>query len=351
MADIDAELLASLKESSAQQVSKKPEIKEAKIEKKAIAKKAGESLFSEIFGWKPTIIDDLPLHTYAEEDWDEKIRARIPALLKGYLWNREYTEKAALAIHVGGPILLHGPTGTGKTEMARQLCGKFGMPFFRVSCHQQMEMSDFLGNNMVVNNDGVPVTQHSHTDTTLAATYGGMLVVDEAFRSPILMAIQGLLETPHHLVLQDAHGANRILHPAKPLHICLTDNTNGTGDSSGVYNAEVQDVSTLDRLRHTLYVDYMPKKAEKAMLGKNFPDLDESILGDMVSVANLIRSAFKEGKIMQTMSLRALCNWADNSQYTGELRKSFQLCMLDKLSQDDQAVVNSCFRQVTGGDV
>ena len=351
MSKLDEDLMSALK-TSREEVSVKAAPKSIPITKKEVgACNDNQKLFSVIFGWEPTVIPDIPLTIYAETDWPEEIRARIPQPMEGYLWQRLVAERFCFSLFRGGPSMLHGPTGTGKTELPRQVAAKLGIPFFRVSCHKQMEMSDFLGTNQVINEDGVSVTKHTHTDTTLAATYGGVLVVDEAFRSPILMAIQSLLEVPHSLVLQDAHGTNRVLHPKYPLTICLTDNTNGTGDTTGNYDAEPQDVSTLDRIRHPIYVEYMDKKAEKALLKKNFPDLEPALIANMVGVAGKIRAAFMEGKIQQTMSLRALLNWADTVQYTGNLSMAFRMVMFDKLGANDQALVNSCFRQVTATDV
>lgn len=350
MSKLDVDLMAAI-QSSTEAVVDAAKPKLDPLVAKAVVLEEGASSFKDAFGWAPKLMKDIPVAIYKDEDWPEEIRARIPSPMPGYLWNRRHTENIVFALFRGGPILLHGPTGTGKTELPRQICAKLRIPFFRVGCHKQMEMSDFLGTNQVINDDGVSVTKHTHTDTTLAATHGGMLVVDEAFRSPILMAIQSLLEVPHSLVLQDAHGSNRVLHPAAPLSICLTDNTNGTGDTTGNYDAETQDVSTLDRIRHPVYVDYMERKAEVAMLTKNYTELDVGTINNIVAVANLVRAAFKENKIMQTMSLRALTNWADTVVYTGDIKVAFKMVFFEKLGGDDQAVVNACFRQVTGVDV
>lgn len=332
----------------------KPDIEEAEPENpraikiRPIVKDGNTKLFSDLFGWVPTSIPDIEMRVFEASEWDVSVRERIPALAAGYAWHREYAEQLAMSYHRGGPVLLHGPTGTGKTELVKQLAAMVRMPFLKVSCHKQMEQSAFLGSNRVEPENGVPKTIHTDTDTTLAARHGGLLCIDEAFRSPILMCIQSLLEVPHTLTLQDSHGVNRMLTPKMPLSIMLTDNTNGTGDDTGNYVAEVQDISTLDRVKHSLFITYLPEREERALMKRHYTNIPKIVRDDMVSVANEIRAAFLDGKLMQTFSLRALLNWADNASTSGDVVSGFQSCYFNKLSKTDQAIAYNCFRSVFG---
>lgn len=351
-AALDEDILEKIRASIQQEYKDKQETKPVEeIKVKDIVIKAGHKKFSQVFGFNPETIPDIPVKVWDDTDWPEEIRSRIPDVDPEYHWNPLYAEQLAFGFLVDGPLLAHGPTGTGKTSMLREYCALTRTPFFRVSCHKQMEAADFLGSNQVVNDNGVPITVHTHTDATLAMSYGGLLCIDEAFRSPILMAMQSAFETPPSLVLQDAHGSNRVLRPAQRLLIALTDNTNGTGDHTGVYDAEVQDLSTLDRVRTSIYVDYSPDEVERKMLKGKFSGLGDANIRDMVKVANLIRSAFVSNTIMQTMSIRALTYWAENSTILGDVTAGFKAAFFNKLSADDRQVVNSCYRQVYGKDV
>ena len=290
---------------------------------------------------------------FKHEDWDAHIQARIPTVAP-YAFNAKNLERLLFAMKMGGPILLHGPTGTGKTSIAQQVAARLNIPFFRQSCHRDMESAEFLGQTGVKNEGGVPITYHSDTDTTLAMRYGGMLVIDEAFRTSALMSIQSVFEQPPSLVLQDADGVQRALTPTQPLFIVLTDNTNGTGDSSGKYIAQVQDLSTLDRVSHAIFVDYMTPDEEMEILSNVYgkpSKKDEKVQKMMVKTANLVRAAFKEGKIMQTMSIRGLMNWFRYYQVLETPGDAYVRAYWDKLGPDCKAVANQCYRQVFGKDV
>lgn len=312
-----------------------------------------QKMFSEVFSMKPANdIPDFPVTIFSENDWHESIRARIPKPNPNYVFDKKALTYFMFALYTGGPILLYGPTGTGKTSLTKEVCALTNRPFLRVGCHRQMEASEFHGTTQVVNDNGVPITKHNHTDTTLAATYGGMLVVDEAFRSPILMAIQSLLETPPTLQLQDCQGMQSNLSPdIDRFNIVLTDNTNGTGDSNGSYIAEAQDLSTLTRVRTAVFIDYQSVTQETKMVLKSYPNITPADATNMAKTAKLVRDAFVKGTIMQVVDVRALLAWAHNFSIMGNMALAFNMSFGFKLSKEDTQIVNNCYRQVFGKDL
>jgi|10_taG_2_1085330.scaffolds.fasta_scaffold00416_16 cobaltochelatase CobS len=311
------------------------------------------ALFSKIF-WKPISMPDFLIPSYSPDHWASEIRSKIPTIDKTYFLDKKTIEKIMFSIREGDTTLLHGQTGTGKTTIAEQIAAHCGIPFFRVSCHGQMEASEFLGGNSVVNENGVPITQHSSTDTTTAATYGGMLCIDEVFRSPAesLMTLQSLFEIPHKLSLQDSHGIDRdIKIPENDFFLVLTDNTTGTGDSQGNFVSEVQDTSTRNRIRRCVYVGYMSAKDELALLQKSYPDTPASIHISMIKVANLMRNAFDENIIMDTMSIRELLTWSKDLKDLRNIEQAFHFGVFGKLGKDDMVQVTDMYRQVFATDV
>jgi len=351
--DVRSKLFETIQENSG--VSGKPQ-KEEMTKRTAylggtptIEMPEGHVAFSSLF-WKPSTIPDIPVPLFKDEDWAEEVRDRIPEFNDKYYLNKKYVEEVLFSMHNKGTVLLYGPTGTGKTSILEQIAAKCRIPFFRVSCHPQQEASEFLGTNSVVTDpeSGTPITQHSDTDTTLAFKHGGIWCIDEAFRSPILLSIQSGIEYPHVLQLQDAQGCARALKaPEEKFWAMLTDNTNGTGDHTGSFTAEVQDLSTLNRIRQSVYVDYMSPTEEKKLLKQSFPDIPDMVLKDMIKIANLIRNAFKEGKLLQTMSIRELISWCERLELLRDVEASFRMAVFNRLVSTDQEIVKDCYKQVT----
>lgn len=315
----------------------------------------GAQSFKSVFGWKPKLAPEIPVRVFQDSDWHESIRALIPASLPNdgaWEWPREATEQLALAMHVGDRTLLHGPTGSGKSALVEAFAHICHIPLMRVNCYKEQQATEFLGKDIIVTdpNSGTPVLKYDWTTTTNAARYGGFLLVDEGFRSPCLMAIQSLLERNGSLTLPDAASLTmeerRIVPPAGKFWIALTDNTNGTGDETGSYNAEVQDVSTLDRLTATIKVDYISPKDEEKILRKAVPGLPDSAYKEVTKWAAAIRQAFLAGTIMQPISLRATASILRKFAVTSDMGAAIMLAYLAKLAPAEQLAAREAFHQV-----
>lgn len=309
--------------------------------------------FSKAFGWEPTSIPDLPIRVFEPEEWDEKIRAYIPTMPDSWVWSRAECEQFALALYCNDRTLLYGPTGTGKSALGRAWCAKFSIPWMRINCNRFDDSTVFLGSTQLkVDKDtGANITGYEHTLVTLAARYGGMLMIDEAFRTPALMSIQSLLEQPGSLTLPDAPGLSaaerKLVPPDGMFWLVLTDNTNGLGDSSGSYVAEVQDLSSLDRITATIYIDY-PAKADEAEVLKGVePRAEATWIPTILNVANALRDAFKNGKIQMPLSIRATMAWIKKAHLVGSLKRGLVLTYGAKLNKDDMSVLVETWHQIT----
>ena len=123
----------------------------------------------------------------------------------------------------------------------------------------------------------------------------------------------------------------------------MTDNTVGLGDETGTFQAEVQDVSTLDRIDTVIEMDYLGKVEERKILNKYAPDLNEEQVNSMLDFAKAIRAAFRKDEVMSTFSVRALLNWADKISMYGSMNTALKVCWFDKLSVNDKAIVKEIY--------
>jgi cobaltochelatase CobS len=323
---------------------------------KAPAHYAKGAMFSKVFGKVPKGVPDIPVPLFKVEDWPKAGQAVIPRIDINWVWDRDLAYELMVAMLAGDTTLLYGETGTGKTALAEQACALLNIPLWQTSCHRQQESTDLLGSTgLEANEKGGMNTVFNPSQVVNSVLYGGMCLLDEAFRSPILMAIQPLLEEQHRLLLADANGidaADRVLCAREgKFFMVLTDNTNGTGSESGVYDAEVQDLSTLDRVLSAIHVDYPKDAVQQAILKRSFDEIVDTDLVAMVQVGNQVRQAFRQGTLQQTMSLRALHSWATKARIFGNLRLGFKQAFLNKLTLDERSIAAEIWQQVTGEEL
>ncbi len=57
----------------------------------------------------------------------------------GYVAKPEVTKVIYLALRLGKPLLLEGPPGAGKTQVAKVLSGALGMPLIRLQCYEGID--------------------------------------------------------------------------------------------------------------------------------------------------------------------------------------------------------------------
>ena len=309
-----------------------------------------EVMFSVVF-WHPDTIPDIPIPNFAVADWDEGARLHIPAINPNWVWDRPVLEAFALAMASGDTTLIHGLMGTGKSCLAEQWCAILNIPFWRMSCNRETREQHFLGSPGVEYDDkGQLSIKQEPTTLTDSLKYGGLFCEDEAFRHNSALVLQSLREKSNRTVLlPDAPGRTaderRLKAPSKRWWYVLTDNTTGSGDETGIFDAEVQDASTLDRIDCTIEIDYLDKEHERELM-KKACSLNDEIINGMLDLAKLVRNAFKKQTLMTTISVRGLLAWAEKIEHIHHIGLALKLSWYNKLGSDDRQVVEDMFHQV-----
>jgi MoxR-like ATPase len=79
---------------------------------------------------------------------DEKFKdvdhIRIGFEKNGYVCNRQIATTLYLAWHLQKPILVEGPAGVGKTELAKIMAAYLGLPLIRLQCYEGLDESKAL---------------------------------------------------------------------------------------------------------------------------------------------------------------------------------------------------------------
>lgn len=348
-ADVINTILASTKNENAVTEEEIVDLFEITKEVKLAAPK-GTAKFSDLF-WKPKTIPDLPLTTFEVGDWHQEAQLHIPAEDPNWIWNKPVTEQFALAMYCGDTTLLHGLQGTGKSCLVQEWCAKLIIPFWRMSCNHETREDHFLGSaSLDYNEEGQMFIQQEPTILTDSLRYGGIFCEDEAFRHNSALVLQSLREKNNRTVLlPNAPGRTadeRVLHaPDGKWWYALTDNTCGTGDETGVFDAQVQDASTLDRIGASIEVGYLPKGDERRLLKKH-TDLTLDQINGVLDFAKLVRTSFSQQALLTTFSVRALLAWCEKAQLCQSLEQGLKLSWFDKMSKNDQATAREMYFQV-----
>jgi len=310
----------------------------------------GAVLFSSVF-WNPKEIPDLPLRMFKVEDWHEEAQLQIPAIDKRWIWNKPVTERLALALYSGDTTLLHGLHGTGKSCIAEQWCALFNIPAWRMSCNRETREAHFVGSaGLDYDEEGKMRIKQEPTLLTDSLKHGGMFIEDEAFRHNSALVLQSLREkNTRTLTLPDAPGrtaADRRLHaPEGRWWYVLTDNTCGIGDETGVFDAQVQDASTLDRVGAVIEVDYLSPAQETRIL-KKYCNLSKEQIKGMLKFTENVRTAFRSQQMLSTLSVRSLLAWAEKTELTQSLEIGLKMTWFEKLCEDDRATAKDLYHQV-----
>ena len=73
------------------------------------------------------------------KDIDEKL------LSAEYVSNNEISTTLYLSFLLGKPMLIEGPPGVGKTELAKVIAKSFNRDFFRIQCYEGITFEQIVG--------------------------------------------------------------------------------------------------------------------------------------------------------------------------------------------------------------
>ena len=162
-----------------------------------------------------------------------------------------------------------------------------------------------------------------------------------------MFVIQRILEHDGKLTLLDQ---NEVITPHPYFRLFATANTVGLGDTTGLYHG-VQQVNQaqMDRWSLVATLNYLSHDAETMIVLSKNPHFNtekgRQQIAQMVTVADLTRTAFMNGDLSTVMSPRAVINWAQNSEIFRDVGYAFRVTFLNKCDELERQTVAEFYQR------
>ena len=303
------------------------------------AKPTEEISVREVFG----IDANMPVKGFAEAT------DRVPDLDPTYKFDPDTTLAILAGFTYNRRLLIQGYHGTGKSTHIEQVAARLNWPTVRVNLDSHISRIDLIGKDAIKLRDGKQVTEFHEGILPAALRTPTAIVFDEydAGRADVMFVIQRVLEHDGKLTLMDQ---NEIITPHPSFRLFATANTVGLGDTTGLYHGTQQiNQAQMDRWSMVATLNYLSHDAETMIVLSKSPHYNtesgRKIVSQMVTVADLTRTAFMNGDLSTVMSPRTVINWAQNAEIFRDVGYSFRLTFLNKCDELERQTVAEFYQR------
>jgi len=274
---------------------------------------------------------------------------RVPVIDPTYKFDPDTTLAILAGFAHNRRVMIQGYHGTGKSTHIEQIAAHLNWPCVRVNLDSHISRIDLIGKDAIKLKDGKQVTEFHEGILPWALRNPVAIVFDEydAGRADVMFVIQRVLEHDGKLTLLDQ---NEIITPHPSFRLFATSNTVGLGDTTGLYHGVQQiNQAQMDRWSLVATLNYLSHDAESAIVLAKAPhyntDKGRQIISQMVTVADLSRTAFMNGDISTVMSPRTVINWAQNAEIFKNVGFAFRLTFLNKCDELERQTVAEFYQR------
>ena len=304
-------------------------------------------------GAKPT--EEISVREVFGIDSDMKVRAfaeaidRVPDLDPTYKFDPDTTLAILAGFAYNRRVMIQGYHGTGKSTHIEQVAARLNWPCVRVNLDSHISRIDLIGKDAIKLVDGKQITVFQEGILPWALRNPCAIVFDEydAGRPDVMFVIQRVLEHDGKLTLLDQ---NEVITPHPSFRLFATANTVGLGDTTGLYHGTQQiNQGQMDRWSLVATLNYLSHDAEVAIVLSKNPHYNTSKgrkeIGQMVTVADLTRTAFMNGDLSTVMSPRTVIAWAENARIFRSVGYAFRLTFLNKCDELERQTVAEFYQR------
>ena len=111
----------------------------------------------------------------------------------------------------------------------------------------------------------------------------------------------------------------------------------------------------MDRWSVTTILNYLSADKEAAVVLAKAPHLNDEavkkLVGQMVALAGLTRSAFRNGDLATVMSPRTVITWTQNLTFFKDVGLSLELAFVNKCDPAERALLGELYQRVFGEEL
>ncbi|PIE15793.1 MAG: cobaltochelatase subunit CobS [Rhodobacterales bacterium] len=279
----------------------------------------------------------------------EERTERVPDLDPTYKFDPETTLAILAGFSHNRRVIIQGYHGTGKSTHIEQVAARLNWPCVRVNLDSHISRIDLIGKDAIKLKDGKQITEFQEGILPAALRSNTAIVFDEydAGRADVMFVIQRVLEHDGKLTLMDQ---DEVITPHPSFRLFATSNTVGLGDTTGLYHGTQQiNQAQMDRWSLVSTLNYLSHDAESAIVLSKNPiyntEEGRKTIGQMVTVADLTRTAFMNGDLSTVMSPRTVINWAQNATIFRNIGFAFRLSFLNKCDELERQMVAELYQK------
>ena len=236
------------------------------------------------------------------------------------------------AFHQKLPLLLKGPTGTGKSRFVEHMAYKLDKQLITISCHEETSSTDLIGRFIIKGAETVWLDG----PLTTAVREGAILYMDEIAeaRPDVVVAIHSLTDHRRELFI-DKLGEKIYAH----------DDFMLVASFNPGYQKGFKELKPSTRQRFiALSFNYPEANTERSILEAE-SGLDADTAGKLVAIGRKIRNLTELG-LAETVSTRLLVDAAKLIQSGLPKRLAVNVAVVEPLTDDPQTL--QALRDLTG---
>ncbi|WP_455645400.1 AAA family ATPase [Methanosphaera sp.] len=265
-----------------------------------------------------------------------------------YISNDQINTTLFLAFTLQKPILIEGPPGTGKTELAKTIADSFDRDFFRIQCYEGITFEQVVGEwNYQKQLLYLEMARNNKEDMTIFS--------DEFFiQRPLLTAFSN--EKPSVLLIDEIDKADEELESfllqalgEQQITVNDLDTFDLKNDLIVVLTSNAQRTlldETKDRCLY-LYIDYPDYDREVDIIQKRVPLGPPGLIKDVVEKTQKIRKL----DLSKKPSIRATVDWVESLIALNQIpptREALEntLNVIAKNEDDKERIINEVLNKL-----